>query len=345
MAVSNVPAQKLKHLCTLLARHGQVLFYVFKVLLPCIVRDRRRPVIFSRYSGLGDIICTIPAALELRKRHPGARFIYNCHPDFAPIPRMTGAADCFTSLEPIGILKHWYGFLLEGFYHFAHGDDLSEAGCQEPMVTEFCRQFDVPLHEEHPELSVSQPAKETALQILDDKGLSPTDLILIHPGPSWPVREWPRENWAQLIASLSERGFKNVGQLGVGRHVHFGKVEIETIPGTVSLLDAFTVEECIAAIGRARLFIGIDSGLLHIAAGTRTPSVGLFGMTLPEHRFSRTFRKNFVINRIECAGCEHRKPRLHWVTGCPYDIKCMKMLSVDDVLQACLANLTGTLVE
>jgi len=104
-------------------------------------------------------------------------------------------------------------------------------------------------------------------------------------------------------------------------------------------VDAFSVEECIAAIASAKLFIGIDSGLLHIAAGTGTPAVGLFGMTLPEYRFSRSFRAGFVTNRVECAGCEHRKPRLHWVTGCPYDIKCMQTLAVETVLAACLAKL------
>jgi ADP-heptose:LPS heptosyltransferase len=121
--------------------------------------------------------------------------------------------------------------------------------------------------------------------------------------------------------------------------MNFGKVEVPVIPGTVSLLDAFTVEECVAAIAQADLFIGIDSGLLHIAAATKTPAVGIFGMTLPEYRFSKSFRKDFVVNRVECAGCEHLKPRLHWVTGCPHDIKCMKTLEVDKVVQTCLTKL------
>jgi len=77
----------------------------------------------------------------------------------------------------------------------------------------------------------------------------------------------------------------------------------------------------------------------HIAAATRTPAVGIFGMTRPEYRFSKNFRKNFVATGVECAGCEHRKPRLHWVTGCPHDIQCMKQISVEEVLRACLAKL------
>ena len=110
-------------------------------------------MIFSRHSGMGDIICTIPVALELMKRHPGATFIYNCHQDFAAVPRLAGIADLVTSLEPIGLIGHWYRFLLGGFYHFAHGDDQSGQVAREPMVAEFLRQFHLPVTDEHPRLA------------------------------------------------------------------------------------------------------------------------------------------------------------------------------------------------
>lgn len=317
--------------------------YVVRVVLPVILRTGRRPVIFSRRTGMGDIICTVPAARGLMQRHPGATFIYNCHPDFAAVPRLAGLTDHITTLKSIGVVGHWYRFLLGGFYHFAHGDDTPGKVATEPMVAEFCRQFNLPVTDEHPRLTASPAAHQKVRALLAGKNLDASALVLLHPGPSWPVREWPQENWAQLTAALRENGFTNIGQLGVGRYMNFGKVEVPVIPGAVSLLDAFTVEECIAVIAQAKLFIGIDSGLLHIAATTRTPSIGIFGMTLPEYRFSENFRKNFVVNRVECAGCEHRRPRLHWVTGCPYDIRCMRTLPVEPVLRACLAMLKPTL--
>jgi len=322
-----------------LSRHAAALSYVLRVILPVILKTGRRPVIFSRGTGLGDIVCTLPAVQELRKRHPGATFIYNCHRDFAEIPRLAGVADRITSLLPIGVVGHWYQFLLAGFYHFAHGDDRPDSGCQELMVVEFLRQFNLPVTEEHPLLPVTSAGLEKARAVFAEKKLNPAALVLIHPGPSWPVREWPREHWTRLVAELRARGHTSIGQLGVGRYMNFGKVEVPPVPGAVSLLDAFTVEECIAAIASAKLFIGIDSGLLHIAAATRTPAVGIFGMTRPEYRFSKNFRKIFVATGVECAGCEHRKPRLHWVTGCPHDIQCMKQISVEEVLRACLAKL------
>ena len=322
----------------LLSRHAAALAYVFSVILPLILRTGRRPVIFSRGTGLGDIICTIPAARQLMQRHPGATFIYNCHHDFIAVPRLAGIADCITSLEPIGLVGHWFRFLLAGFYHFSHGDDTSGKVAQEPMVAEFLRQFHLPVTYEHPHLTAGLVAREKVNTLLARKNLDVTSLVLIHPGPSWMVKEWPLENWTRLVAALRENGFTAVAQLGVSRYMNVGKVEVPGIPGAVSLMDAFTIEESLAAIAQAKLFVGIDSGLLHIAASTSTPAVGIFGPTSPQFFYAESATRNFAISRVECAGCQHRLPRLHWITGCPYDIKCMKTLGVDEVLRACLAT-------
>jgi ADP-heptose:LPS heptosyltransferase len=325
----------------LLSRHAAALGYVFGVILPLILKTGRRPVIFSRHSGMGDIICSIPAARELMKRHPGATFIYNCHHDFAAVPRLAGIADRITSLDPIGLIGHWYRFLLAGFYGFGYGVDTPGKVSQEPIVTEYLRKFDLPLSDEHPHLAAGPEAREKAGMLLARKNLDASSLVLIHPGPSWPIKEWPRQNWELLVAELRQRGFTNIAQLGVGRYMTFGKVAVELIPGAVSLVDELSLEECVATIARAKLFIGIDSGLLHIAAATRTPIVGLWGSTLPQFFYSESLRKNFLVSTVECAGCYHRLPPLHWFTGCPYDIRCMKQIGVEEVLQACLSGLSA----
>lgn len=333
------PLSKEPRSIPLLKRHAVVLRYVLTVIVPAILRTGKRPLIFWRLAGLGDIICTLPAAQELKRRHPGAPCIYNCHPDFATIPVLGGVADTVTSFELMGMVGYWYRFLLAEFCAFGDVDDTPEGGHHEPLTAEYCRQAGVPRTEEHPLLVAGPAARERALAIVAERNLDPDSLILIHPGPTWPVREWPREGWTQLIAKLRARSFTNIGQLGVGRHLNAGQVDVQVIPGAASLLDAFSVEECVAAIAEAKLFIGIDSGLLHIAASTRTPSVGIFGMTFPAYRFSPEFRKDFVTTRVECAGCRHRFPRIDWITGCPYDIRCMTTIEVDEVLQACLRRL------
>ena len=72
---------------------------------------------------MGDIINSIPAALELKKKHPGATFIYNCDASSACLPRIGGVTDFVTSCVPIGLISHWYLWLLDGFYAFSSDDD------------------------------------------------------------------------------------------------------------------------------------------------------------------------------------------------------------------------------
>jgi ADP-heptose:LPS heptosyltransferase len=323
----------------LLARHASAFGYVCRVVLPVILRTGRRPVIFSRRTGMGDIICTVGPARELMRRHPGAFFIYNCHPDFAAVPQLAGIADRVTTLAAIGVVGHWYKIFLGGYYHFAHGDDTPGMVATEPMIAEFCRQFDLPVTDAHPPLAASPAALEKVKTLLAQKNLAAKNLILLHPGPSWTIKEWPLEHWAKLVSELRGRGFTSIAQLGVGRYMNFGKVTVNAIPGTVSLVDELSIEECLAAIAAAKLFVGIDSGLLHLAASARTPAVAVWGPTAPQFFYPAAVRKNFVVSDVACQGCYHRRPRLAWVTGCPHDIQCMKNLPVATVLAACLKPL------
>ena len=332
----------MKNLFALLQRHAQAFWYVLTVILPVLFRTGRRPVIFSRFAGMGDIICTIPAALELKKRHPGATFIYNCAASFACLPRMGGVTECVTHLRVIGVVDHWYGWLLTGYYHFNYGDEASHTASTEIVIREYGCAFGVETSDAHPQLVISD-APQTRVKIqLARIGSGLENLILIHPGPSWPVRTWPHEHWLELLRRLRERGYTNIVQVGAGvrAYTNVGAEEFPLLSETRSLVDQLSVEETIALISLARLFVGIDSGLLHFAACVQSKAVGIFGPTSPGLRFAPVFTKSFVTSRVECQGCHHRIPRLHWEKNCPHDIRCMKEIKVEEVLRACLANLS-----
>jgi hypothetical protein len=129
----------LKSFLPLLRRHARTFWYVITVVLPVIIRTRTRPVIFSRFAGMGDIICTVPAALELKKRHPGAVFIYNCAASYAVLPRMAGVTERVTSFRDIGVVGHWYRRLLAGYYDFGSDDDDLTADHKELCITSFAK--------------------------------------------------------------------------------------------------------------------------------------------------------------------------------------------------------------
>jgi ADP-heptose:LPS heptosyltransferase len=77
----------------------------------------------------------------------------------------------------------------------------------------------------------------------------------------------------------------------------------------------------------------------------RIPCVGIFGATSPQLRLPARDVQNCVVSRVECQGCHHRVPRIHWETGCPHAIACMKSIPVAEVLAACLRLLPRQPIE
>ena len=155
-----------------------------------------------------------------------------------------------------------------------------------------------------------------------------TPTACIYAGPSWAVRELPAETWAQVVSRMqSEVGLRVLQVLPsaeAGPQIAGcdGQIIGEPLSGLCNLFDQCAV------------VITIDSVMLHLAAGTRVPMVGLFGPTKAACRLFPSANQQAVEAVIECAGCHHRQPRLHWQSGCPFEIACMKSLSADTILKA-----------
>jgi len=313
--------------------------FVVRRVVPLLVCRRARPVLFSRRLGAGDIICTFPAAAQLKKRHPRAAALYNCNPEFHKLPELAGIATVVST--DVAALKKFWPFLFGAIYEFEWGGDGKNYYVSDEFPIEvFCTQHGLAPAREHPRLMVPAGLAKQAGRLLAGR-LSPAGgpLLVFHTGPTWAIREWPLANWKDLIGRLQAAGFQNIVQVGASRNAFLGDVPADLIPGVISLVDKLGLEETIGVIAQARLLIGIDSGLLHMAAWARTPFVGIWGPTTPSLRFSERCRQLPVVSSVPCQGCHHRLPCQHWISGCQNDIACMKEISVDRVYQACLRQL------
>lgn len=326
----------MKKLTALLQRHAAAAWYALTVILPVILRTGRRPVIFSKYSGIGDIICTFPAVLELKKKHPGAVFIYNCHKPYGCLPVIAGITNRVSHLRHFGVLHHWYARLCESVYEFPSADEGMESFCREYLVSEYAKNHGVKAEPNHPYLAISTSISGKIAALIHQIAPPATPLIIIHPGPTWPIKEWPRESWCALISQLKGKGYSTIIQVGTSSHLALGTVNDPSLPGTISLVNKLSLEECVGLIASAALFIGVDSGLIHVAASLKVPSFGIFGPTSPHIILPQLNAIASVTSRISCQGCHHRIPRIHWETGCPYNAQCMKEIAVEEVLAACL---------
>ncbi|MFY9288947.1 MAG: glycosyltransferase family 9 protein [Alphaproteobacteria bacterium] len=105
-------------------------------------------------------------------------------------------------------------------------------------------------------------------------------LIALGPAANWPVKQWPIERFIQLAQKLTAP----YGALP-GAHILLIADEkerqqiaplLQALPNSTAIIgqDLVTVAACLK---EARLFIGNDSGLMHLSAAVGTPTLGLFG--------------------------------------------------------------------
>ena len=114
------------------------------------------------------------------------------------------------------------------------------------------------------------------------------DIVAMAPGASWRGKIWPAQNFVALADRLLAPGGALEGSrlLLVGAESERADAQpiFDGVPGD-RLIDGMGVDvlSTFAAMRRCRLFVGNDSAMMHLAAATGRPTVGLFGPTNDVH--------------------------------------------------------------
>ncbi|MBN2199283.1 MAG: glycosyltransferase family 9 protein [Candidatus Aminicenantes bacterium] len=153
--------------------------------------------------------------------------------------------------------------------------------------------------------------------------------VVLHIGAGNRFRDWGVENISRFIGLIGGlRGVRIV--LVGGREDREAEEEIQRRSGgrVSSFVGRVNLIELREVIRRAALFIGPDSGPMHIAASTPTPIVAVFGPTLPAHFAPWKARAVIVQKDLDCRPCRQRK----CVTG---DYRCLRDITPEQVFKAC----------
>jgi len=103
-----------------------------------------------------------------------------------------------------------------------------------------------------------------------------------------------------------------------------------------------SVAETARILKAARLFIGMDSGLLHLALAVGTPCVALFGPTIPRLYFDESQPLKAVVSNAPCAGCWNTE-KMKQPGVCPKgEPDCMAAITVDQLVEAAQEILSET---
>ena len=105
------------------------------------------------------------------------------------------------------------------------------------------------------------------------------EFVILNPGAGWGAKQWPTERYGLVAKELAIHGLRSIVNYGPGEEPLAMEVE-HASDGTARAIPC-SISELIALTRRARLFIGGDTGPLHLAAALQVPVVALFGPTNP----------------------------------------------------------------
>ena len=163
--------------------------------------------------------------------------------------------------------------------------------------------------------------------LLRERGWNGEPFVALAPGSVWATKRWPE------YAALAELIGARVAVVGAAADVALASEILRAIgaramdcTGRLSLLASAEL------IGRATVLVTNDSAPLHLASAMGTPTVALFGPTVPEFGFGPLASASRVIGRTElaCRPCDRHGPRQcplgHW--------RCMREITPRQVADA-----------
>lgn len=179
-----------------------------------------------------------------------------------------------------------------------------------------------------PRLLFSKEEKEAVEQLLMQRGFKKNGkLLAIHPGAAYGwAKSWPIERFRSLVEALSKKEGLFIAVLGDPAMRPLVQDICRGLPKRViDLAGATNLRELGALIGLSDLLVANDSGPMHIATAVNTPLVALFGST-DEEITGPYGRPEFVLSKkVACSPCFRKV--------CPIDFRCMKNISVEEVLE------------
>lgn len=258
-------------------------------------------ILFITATRIGDAVLSTGVLGHLVERYPGARLTIAAGPAAAPLFEAVPALERilvvdkrryrlhWLALYRAVALRHWdlvvdlRGSALAYLLRAGERRVMAKGDPGEHRVAQLARLFalDPP---PAPRLFLAPRQEQGAAALVPAGG----PVLAIGPAANWRGKQWRAERFAELAQRLTAPS----GPLPGARVALFGAAHerdqaapllAALPPGRVlDLVGRTDLLTAAAALARCALFIGNDTGIMHIAAAMGTPTLGLFGPSLPE---------------------------------------------------------------
>lgn len=184
----------------------------------------------------------------------------------ALLARWSGAPIVYGSAQPrenAASMFYSRQVIVSGTHVVEHALSLAEAVTRQPGS-------DCPV-----EFPLDADAEQRLKPLLSDT----PDFAILSPGAGWGAKQWPADRYGEVARELAKEGIESLINYGPGEEALAAAVE--TASSGAARKVSCSVAELIALMRHARLFVGGDSGPLHLAAALKIPVVAIFGPTNP----------------------------------------------------------------
>lgn len=270
----------------------------------------------------GWFLKSVRLASLLRKKRFDMAIMLNPHKSLHLAAFLAGIS------QRVGYGRKW-GFLLNRKIT----DERDKGRKHEVEYTmDLLRSLDVTLDDPKPLLPVDKEAEKEVRNLLVGKGIqSDRPVISVHPGSSNPAKIWPRERYSELIRRLKTELDCYVCILGSDEERIFAReIIVDSGVEVLNLTGALSLKELTALLKKSSLFVGNDTGPMHMAAALDVPVIAIFGRNTPgvsPTRWRPWGDKHVVFHEDPgCAPCYDK--------SCSYDHRCLRAVNVDVVFEA-----------
>ncbi len=119
---------------------------------------------------------------------------------------------------------------------------------------------------------------EDAEQFLQRSGLAGRRFAVLNPGAGWPSKIWPADRYGALARHLRDvHGVASVAAWGLESELPLAETIVATSGGHAQLAPPTTMLQLASLCRRAALFVGSDTGPMHLAVAVGTPAISMHG--------------------------------------------------------------------
>jgi ADP-heptose:LPS heptosyltransferase len=215
-------------------------------------------------------------------------------------------------------------------------------GCRAPKhevenSLELIRALGASVQEKHLELWLGGEDTAFAKGIFQQASVLPTETIvaLCPAGGTSPLKQWPVNRFVELGRWLQAKRDVRLALVGgPGEEALGAEIERRLDAPAINLIGRTTLRQLAAVLRECSLYVGNDTGPMHVAAAMNAPVIALFGSSC-HHRF-HPWTQNYqvIANKLPCSPCAS-DPHRDRCVECIYDHpRCMHELPLERVKEA-----------